>query len=329
MIPLDTACNKNQPSKQPVILTAVKKITQFNDTTFFRDMSSMLLADSSLYVDGTDKIYRLGPHMRLTGSMGRKGKGPGEFTAITDMDFVNDSLYVYDRIQAKILVYDANNHFAREIGVQEAYSFSFAVDRQDNIFLSTPQSNHLITELDAHDTKIRTFGQNTIEKNSPHFERNGRMLFIHNKDLIAVGKSEPLVAVYHLNGTLIHKTRIDPRQIRGLITAIKKKNKGPLKHPHFKFLAILFNDAAMYKNNLYLMATKVAPPGHSFKKKYVFVFKYKLESNGDLTFERAFKLFRPNHKKLLYGLRLAVGKHKLFVFDMQSGALFEFKDSRL
>jgi hypothetical protein len=332
MIPLDTACNKNQPSKQPVSLTAVKKITQFNDTTFFTGTSAMLFAGNSLYIaDDIDKIYRLGLHLNLIASMGRKGKGPGEFTGISDMGFANDSLYVYDREQAKIVVYGGNNRFAREIGLSDNSGYNIVVDNQGHIFLSTPDRNHLITEFDAHGHKIRSFGQNTVGKNSHHFLRNKRILFIHKNKLITVAPSEPVVSVYRLDGTLLHKSEINPPQIHNIIERVKKENKEPLKSHYFNSVSLIFGDASMYKNNLYLLGLIPTKKNTNiWLHKFTYVFKYQLKPNGGLTFKKTFKLFRHNHHKLMYGFRLtAMKKHKLLVYDLQSGALVEFKNSRL
>jgi hypothetical protein len=339
---LNAACNKQQ--KQPVVLTAVQKITQFNDTTFFTGTSAMLFTDGHLYMAAGkgSKIYQLGSQLNIIGSMGSKGKGPGEFTGITDLKFANDSLYVYARTQAKIAVYDENNHFVRGTGIHETYGFSFAVDKQSHIYLSTAERKHPITELDAHGNRIRTFGNNTIGKDSRHVLRNERMLFIHNNKLIAVPPSEPFVAVYTLEGERIHKTKLSPPGIHDLLAWAKKENEGSAKNPalhvtgsgnshHFVTMTPIFRDATMYENHLYLIANQVPPTtGHTYKKKYNYVFKYKVKPNGKLIFERGFKLFRPNHQQLLYGLNLGVGgKHKLLVYDISSGLLYEYKDDRL
>jgi hypothetical protein len=330
---LNTSCNKKKQTKQPISLTASKKITAFNDTTFFTGTEMMLFADNnSLYIaDDINKIYRLGLHLNLIASMGRKGKGPGEFTGISDIGFANDSLYVYDREQAKIVVYDGNNRFAREIGISDNSGYNIVVDNQGHIFLSTPDRNHLITEFDAHGHKIRSFGQNTVAKNSHHFLRNKRILFIHKKKLIAVAPSEPVVTVYRLDGTSLHKTEINPPHIQKLTERVKKGNKKPLKSPYFNSVSLIFVSAAMYKSKLYLMeAMHTKKNTNTWPHKFTYVFKYQLKPNGGLTFKRTFKLFRHNHHKLLYGFRLAaMKKHKLLVYDLQSGALVEFKDKHL
>jgi hypothetical protein len=333
VILLNVACNKEKQTRQPISLTVNKRITQFNDTTFFTSADAMVYGDSSLYIasDKTHKIYQLGSSMNLIGSMGRKGKGPGEFTEITDMCFANDSLYVYDRAQAKIVVYGRNNRLTREIGVHEAYCFSLTVDRQSHIFLSTPERDHPITELNARGQKIRSFGQNIVGKTSRHFLRNQFMLFIYKNKLVAVSLSEPMAKVYSLDGKPIHKAKIIPPEIQKFIQRVKKENTEPLKHPHFVSVGQIFFSASMYKNNLYLLgAMQTIKNTKIWPHKFTFVFKYKLKPNGNLIFKKAFKLFRHNHHKLLYGFRLAaMKKHKLLVYDLQSGALVEFKDKHL
>jgi hypothetical protein len=325
---LVVACHNNQREPNPISLQPVKNLSQFNDTTFFTGTSAMLFAGNHVYIaDDINKIYQLGLQLNLTGSMGKSGKGPGEFTGVSAMSFINDSLFVYDRTQAKVLVYDDKNHFVREIGVPDASGFSMAVDGHSHIFLSVIDRQHPIVEFNAHGQKINVFGGNTVKPTSRHSLRNLRLLFIDNDKLMAISKSECFIKVYNLYGTLLSRTTIAPPQIWNIIAQVKKENEAP----HFLGLAMVYNDAVIYKNNLYLLK----PPMHKknttpWPHKFTYVFKYKLKPNGGVTFVRTFKLFRHNQHKLLYGYRLAaVGNHKLLVVDMESGKLLEFKDKNL
>jgi hypothetical protein len=341
---VDSACSNHKQTKHPVSLTARKKITQFNDTTFFSGVAAtMVAADSSVYILDykTNKLYHLDHNLKLLGTVGRSGKGPGEFTGLNDMDFVNDSLYAYDGNEAKILVYDNKNNFVREIGVPDNSGIKIAVDRQSHIFLSTPDRNHPITELNAHGHIIRAFGKNTAGKNSFHFLRNLRTLFVYNNKLIVVPWSEPFIKTYNLNGQLLHKITINRPEIHNLISRVKKENGGGSEshihiikkgnggssiHPHVHMLSPLFSDATLYKHNLYLLV-RAAWPQASLRKKFTLVLDYKLQNNGKLSHKRTFKLFRSNHQHRLVGsMLIAPGNHTPIVLDK---ALFVFKDPQI
>ena len=126
----------------------------------------------------------------MLGRINKFGKGPGEFTVVRDMSIVNDSLYLYDDSQAKILVYDHNNNFVREVSVPEASGFDMVVNNRSHIFLSTPNRKSPITKFSTVGQKITAFGRNTVSKDSRRYLRNSRFLFIHNDKMIAVGRSE-------------------------------------------------------------------------------------------------------------------------------------------
>jgi hypothetical protein len=240
------ACNEAKRTSKPISLTASKKITQFNDTTFWGNIWAIAVDHHTKYMaNNNSSIYQVGPNMKLIDRFGKKGKGPGESTEISDMYYANDSLYVYDRAQAKVIVYDKENRVAREIGIKGATAFSFVVDAQSRMYLSTPNHTHLITVLDSHGHFIRAFGKNTVKKNSRHFLRNRCFLFIINKKLIAVSSSEPWIKVYNLKGGLIRKTEINPPGISDLIKEVKNQNMMHAKYSFAVSLSILFYDAAI------------------------------------------------------------------------------------
>ncbi|HYW34347.1 MAG TPA: 6-bladed beta-propeller [Balneolaceae bacterium] len=341
----ETACSGHRQTTGPISLSARSKITQFNDTTFFSYIGTMTAAKSSMYVWGgkTNKLYHLNRRLKLLGTLGSTGKGPGEFTSLRDMSFVNDSLYAYDPAQAKILVYDNKNDFVRGIGLPDNSGWRMAVDSRSHIFLPTPDRSHPITELNAHGHIIRAFGQNTVGKNSFHFRRNLRMLIIQNNKLISVPLTEPFIKTYSLKGQLLYKTPIDRPDIHKLISLVQKQNGGNSAsgvnikkgngstHPQVHSLSPLFSDAAIHKNNLYLLVRAVWGKAN-LNKKFTLLLDYRLQNNGKVVYKRTFKLFRANHQHPLLGEKLiAPGDHTLIVFNETKSeeALLVFKDPQI
>jgi hypothetical protein len=291
----------------------------------------MKFADNRLYIaDNQPQVFQLGPDMNLLGRINKIGKGPGEFTGINDMSFINDSLYLFSWPQAKIIVYDDKNNFIREIALPDVSGSDMAVDKRSHIFLSTPNREHPITEYNADGQKGMSFGRNTVGKDHKKVSRNERYLLIHKNKLIALAKSEPELAVYSLKGKLISKAEVNPPEILDEIAEVKKKNDLS-ENPDFLGLRILFIDMAMYKNNIYIMR----PNGYnestnSYDKKFTYLFKYKFGPDGDVTFDKTFKLFRTGREMALHGFRLAaVDDHKLIVYDLMGKSLLVFEDERL
>lgn len=329
---LDAACSNKKQVPTPISLEPVKSLSEPNDSTLIADVWAMEFANNRLYfADNLDQILQFRPDLQLFGRIKKSGKGPGEFTGVLDMSFVNDSLYLYDDSQAKVLIYDHKNNFIREIGLPEASGSDMVVDNHSHVFLSTPNRKYPITKFNADGHKVMAFGRNAVSKDSKYFLRNSRFLFIHNDKLIAISRSEPLLELYSLEGKFIRKVKIAPPEAHDLIARVKKENEGPGEHPNITSLSNLFVDAAIYKNSIYLMEAKRTNEGtNTYDTKFTYLFKYKLESDGDVIFERTFKLFRSDRDKLMYGFRLAaIGDHKLVVYDLMGKNLLVFEDKRL
>jgi len=329
LILLNEACNNKRQVPKPISLQPVRSLSDsLNDSTFIRDVGSIAFADNKLYLaDNRPQVIELGPHLNLLGHIYRYGKGPGEFTGIMALCFVNDSLFVYDRNQAKLLVYDNKNHLVREVELPKSTASDMAIDDHGHIFLSTGYSKHPITEFSAHGQKVRAFGINMTSKDNKHFRRTDRILIIHHNKLIAIAKSEPLIKIYNLEGKLIDETKIAPPAMHNLIIRVKKENR----NPNFRGLSLLFYAASIWKNNIYLLEAKHTPIGRkTYVKKFTYLFKYRLDSNGHVTLENTFKLFHSDHSKLLYGFSMAaIGNHKIIVYDLMEKKLLVFKNKDL
>lgn len=330
------ACSNKKEAQKPISLEPVKSVSELNDSTFIANVGTMKFADNQLFLslylaDNLPMILLLEPDLDLLGRIDRIGRGPGEFTAVLDMSIVNDSLYLYDDRQAKILVYDLNNNFIREVRLPEASGFDMVVDNRSQIFLSTPNRTYPITKFNAHGQKVTAFGNKTISEDSRQFRRNSRFLFIHNDKLLAIGRSEPVLEIYSLEGQFISKAKIAPPVLHESITRTKKENEGPNEQLGVTSLSNLFYAAATHKNSIYLMeAKKTKENTNTYDTKYTYLFKYKLETDGDVTLERTFKLFRSDQEKLMYGFRLAVVEdHTIVVYDMMGKSLLMYKDKRL
>jgi len=324
---LTTACGNKKKTSTPIGLQPVKSVSELNDSTFFGDVWAMKFANNRLYLaDNSPQVLQLGPDLGLLGRINKTGKGPGEFTSVLDMSIINDSLYLYDRSQAKILVYDLNNNFIREIGLPETSGFNMVVNNRHQIFLSTPNRKDLITKLSPDGQEIMAFGNKTVSKDSRHFRRNSRFLFIHNDQLIAIAKSEPVLETYSLEGQFIRKTKINPPEIEDLIARVKKENEGSSLG-----LSHIFFAATIYKDSIYLMEAKRTKENAStYDTKFTYLFKYKLQPDGNVIRDRTFKLFRSDLDQLLYGLQLAVVEdHTLVVYDLMGKNLLVYKDKRL
>jgi hypothetical protein len=331
LILLSVACSDQNPAHEPISLEPVKSVSELNDSTFFGSVGGMKYVNDRFYVaDNSPQILQLGSDLNLLGLINKTGQGPGEFTGVMDMSIVNDSLYLYDRSQAKIVVYDKYNHFIREVSLSEALGFNMAVDQHNRIFLSTPNSQNPITMLDANGSKIMSFGYNTVSNESGQYRRNNRFLFLNNNKLIAIAMSEPVLEVYSLDGELINKAELVPIEISEQIARAKRENEAHGEQD-VNFFSLIFYDVSLYEDSIYLIEAK-RPNEHTntYDTNFTYLFKYKFGPNGDVSHEQTFKLYHSNRDELLYGFRLAaVDDHKIVVYDLMGRSLLVFQNEHL
>lgn len=326
---LNAACSNQNPTQEPLSLEPVKSVSEINDSTFFGGIGAINYLENRLYLaDNTPNVFQLGSELELLGVINKAGRGPGEVIGVNDMSVVSDSLYVYDRQQAKILVYDLNNNFIREVSLSEALGYHMVVDNRSEIFMSTPNNSDPITKLDANGTKIMSFGKATVSQDSGQYRRNNRFLFIHNDKLIAIAMSEPGMEVYSLEGEFVSKTEIAPPQMHDMIERAKRENEEQLNPSS---LSLIFMAATIYENDIYLMeAKKPNEDTNEYDTNFTYLFKYNIEPDGNVTYERTYRLYHSDREELLYGFRLAaVGDHKLFVYDLMGKSLLVFQHDQL
>ncbi|NBC66873.1 MAG: 6-bladed beta-propeller [Bacteroidetes bacterium] len=76
-----------------------------------------------------------------TGIMGRRGRGPGEFQRIMDIDFIRDSLFISDPEKQEVIIYSKNggysyslsiDHSSYRVAVSDTSIYTLAI--QDSLF---------------------------------------------------------------------------------------------------------------------------------------------------------------------------------------------------
>lgn len=116
-------------------------------------------------INGDQQIFKYGPSGELKEKIGRKGRGPGEFQMIANIDIRSDILYVYDENLKRISLFSTtnsklidtitlNNELLRQInedGVLQ-YSSEFYPLGEDAIFVRA-EENYLVQLLRGKKTE--------------------------------------------------------------------------------------------------------------------------------------------------------------------------------
>lgn len=321
------ACKEEPIKRNTIVLEADQQVSMLGGSTFFDGLTEIVYRNGIIYMaDNSPRIFRLDSGLKIVKQIYSIGKGPGEFTSISDIDYDKDSLYVFTRSQGKIIVYDSTSTFIRELSVKDIAGRDMTI-KNNKIYLSTPFARRPITIFDIMGNKIKTFGQQTANQESYNVYRNERMLLINHDKLIAVSPSEPVIWIYDLDGKLISKKRIEHPLLKDRIDHIEEFHSKPSSNGGLA-LAFLFEDAVIFEDKLYLLALTTVE--EETEHKFAFVLSFDIEENGKLTYLKEYKLFRPNRNNRLFGIDLGfIDKNNLIIYDLRSKNIYSFEDERI
>lgn len=151
------------------------EVTLFGETGVFQPIQSgeaIVSPSGHLYVVNFEEAYinHYGPDGTRYPNIGSKGKGPGEFTYITSLQFLNGKLYAMDLLDGQISILDEDGKFQSRVkapsrGLALAITTtgwlygdwdSWSADEKGKLFLTNDQfkENKVLMEM-----KEKTFGQ--------------------------------------------------------------------------------------------------------------------------------------------------------------------------
>ncbi|MCG7852536.1 MAG: hypothetical protein MIO92_08445 [Methanosarcinaceae archaeon] len=115
--------------------------TIINQKEYFIEFSSDIALGNNFYAISDSKagnIKLIDIFGKITGTIGRKGPGPGEFVSPFRIAYINNTLYIYDFSDFKLSIYSKNIHnifeFVSSKTVIAAYNFNI-IDK-DNILVA-------------------------------------------------------------------------------------------------------------------------------------------------------------------------------------------------
>ncbi|MDR9417911.1 6-bladed beta-propeller [Gracilimonas sp.] len=325
------SCTNNHEPLEPKVevLESDQEFLVFGDSVFYDGVERFARSDETFYVaDKSARIFRLNKNIQLLGVIENIGRGPGEFTFVSDISFSRDSLYVFSRSQAKIVVFDNKDQFIREIPIEKfGGARHMEVGQNGLIYLSTPFSDKPITIFNSNGEKIKSFGEQTADPEDFNVYRNERILALHNDKLIAASPSDPLIWVYDLEGKLLYKLNIDHPKLENRIAEIKDSYEKPSPQGGY-MLVILFEDITIHNDNLYV--STVTRTENEPAPKYTLVLSYKINDNGELIYTNEYELYRQNRNKRLSGVKIGlVQENKFLLYDLIDKTIHLFEDQEI
>jgi hypothetical protein len=323
-------CKKKVESLQElpsVDLLPEKKISQFNDSLFVSEQENIVHYKNRFYLADrkSQSIYVLDSSFRFIRSIGRAGKGPGEFTRIAKLSIQNDTIFANDDGGHRINRFTIEGNNLPEIQLGMSFNgFKYIIDGHtiygSNTHMpnTTPIKKCIIKgeEIEV----IKQFGE--MHPQTANFDMqkkvNYHLLSTPERNIIAVGDMTPYVAMYNLNGDLLGKCDLTRYKVfdKRIKDALKKYKEGK-KGSYFFTSEIDYIDGLLYI--LIVDFVKETPTSGDFDNNKILVARIEGE---EIKPEKIFVLKGNNDKDGAYygsfGIYKSGGKIKLVTFDYVS-----------
>lgn len=193
-----SAVTDEKPLKQKVQL---KKLLQLNESSaddkFFFAFPSSSITDTkgNIYLIDRNKLIKLDDKGNFISETGRPGQGPGDIirpVAIT-MDDKNETIYLADQSNRKIVLFTTGGEFIREIKCPLGQPLNLAVDSGQNIIIRfmAPHDNFLLHRFSSDGVYLRGMVKKQFSDEDKYLENFKNFLFF------LTAPSGDLLLAYH------------------------------------------------------------------------------------------------------------------------------------
>ena len=246
------SCQIYNADVDEVILTKDTAIIQLSDSSFFADVRSLYF-DKFLYLTdyNRDQIIILDYNGTFVKSIGRKGKGPGEFLGASHIYVHDDTIYVANDSKRCFELYDFNKYLKTvqlppEIILYADFRFFL---KEGNLYLTSPSEQNGFVSVKINSNLIDHFGKiSEIELKQQNYHKKKRHVFSYKNYIISVSDNIPIIEKYDLSGKLIEqfdysKVPLVKSRIDFIQTNIENENS----------YYLLLNDAYLESDKLYVL----------------------------------------------------------------------------
>ena len=210
-----SGCSADEPpSTQGNSLRAQDVVESIDGDQFLERVNAMQRYGNALYLSGKGypSIFVLDNNFQIIRTIGRQGKGPGEFSQAPFSFHVNGNrIYGYSSRSKRIQVFSLEGDYLRSIPLDPKHHIWFeglVMDKRGNLYV-TPnlsQNPYSIVKLDSSGTVLKTFGDllETSYSELQNRKMSSRTIIsVENEYLISIGDHVPVIEKYSLEGELL------------------------------------------------------------------------------------------------------------------------------
>src|SRR5690606_13989531 len=135
------------------LLNPLESIEQLSDSSFMSNGSRLSYYDGLIYLCdyNNSRIVCMDTSFKVIRTMGRNGRGPGEFQGIVSLAIINDTIYALDDGNRRINVFTIKGNYLGDVAIPPIgfLSTRFTVDKEGYFYISSPSDKSFpITKFD-------------------------------------------------------------------------------------------------------------------------------------------------------------------------------------
>ncbi len=270
----------------------------YNDHLFLSDLENSRILKVTTSFVGESEI-------------GSTGDGPGEFHGVDHFTIVDDKVYAYSYSNHKMNIFDVSGKFIEQIPVLDPIIGRFSV-QDKKITFSNYESVDPLHVYATDGIKLKSFGTQLAGENELQRRmRSIRHVFSFTKDSehlrVAVSKSEPYIELYDASERLIRSHKI--QGIPFVEERMKHAESEYAKSKNHKIIMLLFQDAYLSGDSLFLLLFSSEPPHH--------VLRYKIEGH-DFSLQRIYRIDEPSY---LLSMSVYNQGEAFYFYDLDMGGM--------
>lgn len=158
-----TACNE-EPEDSTINggnFKKVKEVGKYNDSLFFTGSNSIEYEQGKFFVEERENGYIsvFDKDLKFLYKIGRKGRGPGEFTLLSDFQIYRDSIFAVSSGNSQMHVFDLQGSYSRTIHINGSFGNTLTVDKDGFFYGCLYGEGEPIVKFDKNGNRIKVFGR--------------------------------------------------------------------------------------------------------------------------------------------------------------------------
>ncbi|MFA3782610.1 BF3164 family lipoprotein [Melioribacteraceae bacterium 4301-Me] len=309
-------------SKEYIVEAPIVKKTILEDSSYISFAYNIIFYKNKYYVSDLDnyRVLILDTNLTYVNSIGKYGKGPGEFTAVTEIYIDNDTLYAFDPNKNKFNVFSIDGNFIKELEVQYPVYRKFFVSKGQIVFCH-PYSEEPIVMVNKNGELISSFGHLTNKySDEQKYSTNQWDVLYDEKNIVLVNITDPVIDIY--TNDLSFVKRIDLSDKGFFASMYEFKNEKIRKNASMKRNTFsIIKDSYLSNNKVYMVYFDRTKDKTYANKLLIYDYK-----SNNLSLPVI--LMSSTNESMKFITAISVHNGNVVVYDRDTGVLAKYKFSQ-